>query len=81
MATGERVVSQASVNVQLTDEQVAGLGLPPNAYWIHGVLRDDTGTPVELPAVEELWVPTRWLHPVDVARPPTHRDLRPQQPW
>lgn len=78
MVTGERMVDQDMVTVQLTAEQVAEVGLPPGQYWLEGTLLDSEQHRVALPAVEQLRVPTRWLHPLDAARGPTHRDLLPR---
>lgn len=75
MVTGERMTEQHAVTVELTAEQVAGLGLPPGRYWLNGSLLDVDDHRVELPAVEQLRVPTRWLRAIDAARGPSHRDL------
>lgn len=77
---GVRVVAQPFVVVDLTDEQIDDLGLPPGRYQVEGVLYDNDHQAVDLPEVESMQVPVRWLHPADAARPPTHRDID-QQRW
>lgn len=75
-AEGIRVVSRSWVRVDLTLEQALELGLPPGGYSVEGLLRDADGRPVELPDVDTVRVPVRWLRPGDFERvPPTHRDL------
>lgn len=76
MATGEHLINQSSASVPLHEDQVDELGLLPGRYWIRGMLQDESGRPVSVPAIEELRVPTWWLHPLTAERPPSHRDLR-----
>lgn len=45
------------------------------SYEIHGVIRTAEGDPVDLPDVEILTVPVRWLRSADADLPPTHRDI------
>lgn len=73
---GMRVVQLSHVRVDLTREQALDLGLPPGAYSVEGLLRDVDDRPVELPDVDTVRVPIRWLHPGDFERvPQTHRDI------
>jgi hypothetical protein len=76
MVDGLRVVGDSSVEIDLSAEQVAALGLPPGDYRVSGLLRAGDGRYVELPQVDELRVPVRWLHPLDELRPPySHREV------
>lgn len=72
---GIRSVTSTGAVVALTPEQCLQLGLPIGAYEIVGHLQTTAGDPVRLPEVQTLTVPTRWLHPLDEQRPPTHRDV------
>jgi hypothetical protein len=77
---GVRVVHRSNMRLELSADQVAALGLSPGVYYVQGMLTDDTGRPVELPHVDTLRVPVRWLHPKDATRPDSHRDID-QKPW
>lgn len=81
-ATGPRPIAEgllmqahSRVRIALTEQQRDELGLPAGEYYVEGSLRTADDTPVDLPAVETLRVPTRWLHPVTDDRPPTHRQI------
>lgn len=81
MVDGLRVVPRSDVRLDLSVEQVAELGLPPGAYCVRGTLTDIDGEPVELPDVESMRVPARWLYPLDADRPRwSHRDAD-ERPW
>ncbi|MHB6912720.1 hypothetical protein [Streptomyces sp. DB-54] len=63
------------VTVELTEDQVQEAGLPPgDGYQVSGILLDAEGEPVELPRINTLTVPVRWLRPVDTPVSPSHHD-------
>lgn len=74
-AQGLRTLFWSHARVALTLEQALELGLPPGAYEIAGQVSTPDGEPIELPHVEELTVPVRWLRPLDAPQRPTHRDI------
>ena len=81
MVEGLRKVPREFIRLDLSVEQVAELGLPPGTYSLQGVLYDSNQRPAELPEVEPLRVPVRWLHPADAERSPySHRDVD-YDPW
>ncbi|MFJ7497942.1 hypothetical protein ACIQZB_44050 [Streptomyces sp. NPDC097727] len=72
---GLRVAATTRITVDLTDDQVQAVGLPPgHGYQVMGMLLDVEGEPVELPRVASLTVPIRWLHPMDEPVSPSHHD-------
>ena len=71
-----RTLTQASVVLPLSIEQAVGLGLSPGAYEVFGYLRSSTdGQAVELPTVQTLTVPVRWLHSLESVPSLNHRDI------
>lgn len=73
---GIRTLTEASVVLPLSLEQAADLGLSPGAYEVFGYLRSSTdGQVVELPAVQTLTVPVRWLHSLESVPSLNHRDI------
>ncbi|WP_217210262.1 hypothetical protein [Streptomyces sp. AC550_RSS872] len=74
-AQGLRMVSTTHVTVELTEDKVEALGLPPgHGYQVTGMLLDAEDEPVELPRVGTLTVPLRWLHPMDTPVSGGHHD-------
>ncbi|MCQ9132844.1 hypothetical protein [Streptomyces hilarionis] len=70
-----RMVSTIHVTVELTEDQVEALGLPPGrGYQVTGMLPDTEDEPVELPRVGTLTVPLRWLHLMDAPVSGGHHD-------
>lgn len=74
--TGLRISDTTRIDeVELTDTQVASLGLPNGRYLlIGGTLVDDQHHLVALPQVAALEVPARWLRPITDDPPLTHWD-------
>ena len=72
---GLRVASSSRVTVDLTDDQVQAVGLPPGrGYQVAGMLLDVEGQPVELPRAVSPTVPIRWLRPTDTPASSSHHD-------
>ncbi|MFD6184861.1 hypothetical protein [Streptomyces goshikiensis] len=72
---GLRVATSTRVTVDLTDDQVQAVGLPPGrGYQVAGMLLDVEGEPVELPRAVSLTVPIRWLRPTDPPASSSHHD-------
>ncbi|MGW2586580.1 hypothetical protein ACWCYZ_35655 [Streptomyces virginiae] len=72
---GLRVTSSTRVTVDLADDQVQAVGLPPgHGYQVAGMLLDVEGEPVELPRAVSLTVPIRWLRPTDTPASSSHHD-------
>ncbi|WP_405064244.1 hypothetical protein OG474_22045 [Kribbella sp. NBC_01505] len=73
-AEGVRSVLSPTTAVTLTAEQCQELGLPEGTYEIIGNLRTPDGTPIVLPRVQTLTVPTEWLVPFTDDRSQGHWD-------
>ncbi|MCX5278221.1 hypothetical protein [Streptomyces virginiae] len=71
---GLRVATSTRVTVDLTDDQVQAVGLPPGRNQVAGMLLDVEGEPVELPRAVSLTVPIRWLRPTDTPASSSHHD-------
>ena len=73
---GIRTLTRIRVVLPLTIEQEVDLGLTPGAHEVVGyVQRAGGGDPIELPVVETLTVPVRWLHALDSVPSRNHRDI------
>lgn len=73
---GLRTLTHSQVSITLNDDQAADLGLPlPGTYVVEGIVRNVDGRSVEVPDIEELEVPARWLRPVDSAPSRNHYDI------
>jgi hypothetical protein len=72
---GLRTFTSSYTRVDLTDEQASALGLPFGAYAITGTFWTPDGAPVQMPEVERLVVPARWLHDLDEPLSMEHRNL------
>ncbi|MEZ2391759.1 hypothetical protein AB6813_19860 [bacterium RCC_150] len=70
------------VVLPLSIEQVADLGLAPGFYEAVGYVRrgGDDRPAVEVPAVETLTVPVKWLHALESAPLRNHQDIT-ALPW
>ncbi|MFF8910977.1 hypothetical protein [Streptomyces olivaceoviridis] len=74
-AQGLVMGASARVTMELTEDQAREVGLPPGGdYQVSGMLLDSEGEPIELPRINSLTVPLRWLHPVDTPVSPSHHD-------
>ncbi len=76
-AEGLRLIERSSIDIELSDRQAIGLGLPPGQrYRVTGSLVDRHGRPARVPSIEPTCVPVRWLRPTDDPhlQRHTHRD-------
>ncbi|MFF9627296.1 hypothetical protein [Streptomyces griseosporeus] len=68
------------ITVELTENQALQAGLPPwDGHQVPGMLLDAESEPVEVPRINTLTVPIRWLHPVDTPASPSHHDASVRQ--
>lgn len=79
-AQGIRSKMTSMIRVDLTLDQQLELALPPGAYYVEGILHrvDDVGSVVDLPDLEVLTVPTRWLHPLNSPLSPSSPRCEPR---